>query len=336
VPVVTDLLAQRADPTSVVPVVAGSVAPARVVEVYDFRRPTTLAREHSRALELAFETFARQWGTQLTAKVRVLSQVTCEQLAMLTYDEYAASLPPLTGMVLLPVQGAGPKAVIQFPLDAVLTWVSHMLGAARPQPTPERTFTVIEQALVRKLVDDALDDLRYSLGTLLVQEISTGSFQYNSQFAQAASKSDLMIVATFAIRVGERVAPGTLAIPAEVLLPQLGETTPTISAAHARDLLDAQLATVPVGVSLQLAPAEVLPAAVLGLAVGDIVPLPHPQHRPLTITVDGEPIGTAAVGANGSRLAGIVVTSNPAGAPAHPAGGPATPAASATTPERSR
>ena len=67
--------------------------------VYDFRRPTTLAREHSRVLELAFETFARQWGTQLTAKVRVLSQVECLSVQMQTYDEYAASLPATTAMV---------------------------------------------------------------------------------------------------------------------------------------------------------------------------------------------------------------------------------------------
>lgn len=35
-------------------------------EAYDFRRPMTLAREHGRVFEMAFETFARQWGTQLT------------------------------------------------------------------------------------------------------------------------------------------------------------------------------------------------------------------------------------------------------------------------------
>ncbi|WIE56049.1 MULTISPECIES: flagellar motor switch protein FliM [unclassified Curtobacterium] len=287
------------------------------VEVVDFRRPTTLAREQSRVLELAFETFARQWGTQLTAKVRVLSQVTCEQVQVLTYDEYAASLPPLTAMVLLTIEGASAKGVLQFPLTSVLTWVSHMLGAARPLPAPERTFTPIEQALVRKLVEDALDDLRYSLGTLLVQPIGVGSFQWNSQFAQAATKSDLMLVASFDIRVGERIAPATLAIPLEVVLPQLGESNPTVTTADPRELLDAQIANVPVGVSLQLAPAVVRPAVVLGLAVGDVVPLPHPQHRPLTLTVDGEPIGTAAVGANGSRLAGVVVATTPAAAGAH-------------------
>lgn len=277
-------------------------------EVYDFARPSTLAREHARVLELACETFARQWGTQLTAKVRAVSQVTCEQVQMTTYDEYAASLPALTGMVLLPITDLTSKGVLQLPLDAALTWVSHALGASKPLPTPDRTFTPIEQALVRKIVEDALDDLRYSFGGLLAQDVTVGGFQFNSQFAQAAQKGDLMIVASFSIRVGDRIAPGTLALPAEAVLPQLGEAAAHVSPADARALLDAQLESVPVGVSLRFAPAAVLPTQVLRLAVGDVLPLPHPQHRPLTIAVDGEPVGTAAVGANGSRLAGIVVT----------------------------
>lgn len=284
--------------------------PARSVEVYDFLRPTTLAREHSRVLELGFETFARQWGTQLTAKVRVLSQVTCEQVVMTTYDEFAASLPATTAMVLCPLEGSAAKAVIQFPSAAALGWVTHMLGGAQTITTslPERKFTPIEQALVRRLMDDALEDLRYSLGSLLVATISVGGFQYNSQFAQAAAKSDLMIVASFEIRVGEATAPATLAIPAEVLLPQLGEANPTSTTANARELIDSQLAAVPVDVALQLLPAQVLPSAILRLAVGDVLSLPHPEHRPLDVTVGGIPVGRAAVGANGSRLAGIIVT----------------------------
>ncbi|ARC55712.1 Flagellar motor switch protein FliM [Frondihabitans sp. 762G35] len=284
--------------------------PVRSVEVYDFRRPTTLAREHSRVLELAFETFARQWGTQLTAKVRVLSQVTCEQVSMTTYDEFAASLPATTAMVLCPLEGVSAKAVIQFPSAAALGWVTHMLGGAGAATAslPERKFTPIEQSLIRRLMDDALEDLRYSFGSLLVASISVGGFQYNSQFAQAAAKSDLMIVASFEIRVGEATAPATLAIPAEVLLPQLGETNPTSTAANARELIDGQLAAVPVEVALQFLPARVLPSVVLDLAVGDLVRLPHPEHRPLDVTVGGEAVGRAAVGANGPRLAGIIVT----------------------------
>ena len=94
----------------------------------------------------------------------MLSQVTCDQVQMLTYDEYASSLPATTAMVLCSLEGVSAKAVIQFPSSAALTWVSHMLGAAKPASSPERTFTPIEQALVRRLMDDALDDLLSRMG----------------------------------------------------------------------------------------------------------------------------------------------------------------------------
>ncbi|TFC96619.1 MULTISPECIES: flagellar motor switch protein FliM [Cryobacterium] len=279
----------------------------RTVEVYDFRRPTTLAREHSRVLELAFETFARQWGTQLTAKVRVMSQVKCDHVIMRTYDEYASSLPATTAMVLCPVGGIAAKAVVQFPTSAALSWVSHMLGGTASTALPERAFTQIELALVRRLMDDALEDLRYSLGSLLVHTISVGAIQYNSQFAQAAATADLMIVASFTMRIGDGTASATVALPAEALLPQLVEAVPQAGSADPVDLLRAQLSQVPVDVSVRLTPAFVLPSVVLGLAVGDLLPLPHPQHRPLDVVVDGHTLARAAVGSNGSRLACIVI-----------------------------
>lgn len=283
--------------------------PTKAVEVYDFRRPTALAREHSRVLELAFETFARQWGTQLTAKVRVISQVTCEQVLMQTYDDYAASLPSTTAMVLCVLDDVTGKAVIQFPAAAALSWVSRMLGGqGGGQLPPERKFTQIEQALIRRLMDDALEDLRYSLGSLLTRAIALDTIHYNSQFAQAAGTNDLMIVASFEIRVGGDIAPATLAIPAEVLLDQLRDTFPSGTTAEAKELIQAQLAQVPVDVSLQFAPTQVKPSAILSLAVGDVLTLPHPQHRPLCVTVNGERFANAAVGANGSRLAGVIVT----------------------------
>jgi flagellar motor switch protein FliM len=284
-----------------------AAADAPEAQVYDFRRPTTLAREHSRVLELAFETFARQWATQLTAKVRVLSQVTCDSVAMQTYDEYAASLPATTAMVLCELDGIAPKGVIQFPTSAALAWVNSMLGGQGSPTATERTFTQIEHALVRRLMDDALEDLRYSLSALLMAPIAVDAIQYNSQFAQAAATSELMIVASFDLRVGENLTTATLALPAIAVLPQLGETNPTSSADNARELIDAQLAHIPVDVSLRLAPAKVKPSVVLRLAVGDLLPLPHPQHRPFDLAVGDQPVAAAALGANGSRLACVIV-----------------------------
>ncbi|MFH5824890.1 flagellar motor switch protein FliM [Georgenia sp. AZ-5] len=279
----------------------------RTIEVYDFRRPTTLVREHSRVLELAFETFARQWGTQLTAKVRVVAQVTLNQVAMATYDEYVASLPPATAMVLCTIEDMAPRAVVQVPSSTALSWVGHMLGGTGTVASPDRKFTPVEQALVGNLMSETLEDLRYSLGGLLTAALKVQSIQHNSQFAQAAATGELMIVATFDLRVGERASTGTVAIPADAILPQLGEANPAEPAANAKNLVAAQVAQTPVDVAVRLAPARMRPAEVLALSVGDLLHLPHPESRPLEVAVEGRTLAHAAVGANGSRLACVIV-----------------------------
>ena len=279
----------------------------RTVEPYDFSRPTTLAREHSRALELAFETFARQWGTQLTSRVRSITAVTCEDVLMQTYDEYVAALPSTTSMVLFRLADFDSKAVIQFPSSSGLAWVGRMLGGNGSIPKPDRKFSEIEQSLVRRLMEDAVEDLRYSMGPLMPAGMDLDTIQYNSQFAQAAATTDLMVVARFTIRVGENNADASLAIPAEALLPQLGATNPTTSAENAPALLRGQLSRVPVTVALGPAPTTVKPEQVLKLAVGDLLRLPHPETRPMELTVDGKRIARANLGKSGVRIAAKIV-----------------------------
>lgn len=281
---------------------------AKTVEVVDFARPTTLGRAHNRILDLAMETFARQWGTHLTARVRVKSRVTSGQVSMQTYDEYSASLPVSTTMVLCNLEGTQSKAIIQFPIRAGLSLALLMLGGNGNQWVPDRPFTQIEQNLVRRLMDDALENLRYSLDSLLTAPITFDTIQYNSQFAQAAAPSDLMIVASFNINVGGKTEAATVAIPAEILLPSLGAANPVDTKTDARQLIRDQLAHVPVEVSLQLASTRIRPSTILKLSVGDVLPLPHPKHRPVDVAVDGQRLAHAALGAKGSRLAGVIVT----------------------------
>lgn len=279
----------------------------RPVTPYDFRRPTTLAREHSRVLELAFETFARQWGTQLTANVRARSQVTFHGVTMHTYDDYAASLPPSTTMLLCRIGDDAEKAVIQFPAVAVLTWLSHMLGGTGDHGQPERTLTSIEQQLLRTLVDDLVDDLRYSLGRVLPAEFEVDAIHQNSQFAQAAGTSTLMIVASFTVDCGDRPAPATLALPADAILPALGDANPVVATDRAKSLVAAQLDLTPVPFAVQLAPVAVRPRDILHLTVGDLIPLGHPADAPLQVAVDGLPLGRAVIGRTGTRLACTII-----------------------------
>jgi len=291
-----------------------AVLPADTPHVhYDFRRPTTLAREQSRALELAFETFGRQWGTQLTAKTRVRAQVGFESVGIHTYDDYTRSLPPTTVMLLIGLEASasGARGVLQFPASGGLAWISRMLGGAEsaadrtPAPLPERAYTPVEQAIVRRLLEDTVDDLRYSFGAQLPGKVAFDSIQHNSQFAQAAAPSDLMIVATLRVTVGERCDTATVALPADAILPAL--VAVPAGDGDDGDGIRATLTTVPVQLAVQLTPLPVTAGRVISLAVGDVIHLPHASHKPLDVVVDGLTIARASAGASGSRRACVVI-----------------------------
>jgi flagellar motor switch protein FliM len=281
-------------------------AATSTLEVYDFQRPTTLGRERMRALTLAFENFSRQWATQLTAMTHAVAHVEVESVEVERYGEYADGLPEPTAMVLLKVSDLVSRAVLQVDQDIALGWVGRMLGGNASLPAPTRPFTQIESAILGRLIGYVLEDLVYSLGSLLEGPLSIDNIQYSAQMAQAAHTGQFVLVARFAVAIGDSIAPTSIAIPLEGLGDPDGPATTKASAGPNRTKV--QLAPVPVSLSLQLLPATVGPADILGLAEGDLIRLPHPQHRPLNVAVDGVTVAGAAVGSNGPRLACVVVS----------------------------
>lgn len=277
------------------------------VEVYDFKRPTTLARQQTRALEQAFETFSRQWGTQLTASLRVISHVSFEQVVVESYADYAAGLPSRTTMVLCASDDQPARTVIQFPADAAYGWIATMLGATTPFAAPERRYTPIEQALVRHIAGGVLEDLAYSFGGMLVHGVRVEAVHENSMIAQAAAPSDLMVVGSFVARTGGASAEASIAIPLTEILPRLGIDLAGDLTGHEPERLIDHVVAAPVEVALRLRDVGASPATVLDLAVGDVIRIPHGEHRPFDLTVDGLTIARASAGAVGARLAGVVI-----------------------------
>ncbi|MGN6324909.1 flagellar motor switch protein FliM [Pseudolysinimonas sp.] len=276
-------------------------------EVYDFRSPATLARDQARALDLAFETFARQWGIQFTAKLRTVCRIATTGTAISAYDDYTARMPAGAALALIPMGPAGARAVFQLSAADMLGWVGRMLGGAGVLPPPERPFTTIELAMIRKLLDETLEELGYSFGAFLPRDLAVEAVHASAQLAQAAAPADLMVVASFHLRIGEAETAATLAIPASVLLPALGSVEEPAGPSENAERLRGQLAAAPVGVAARFAPLTVNPGVVLDLAVGDVLRLPHPASRPLDVAVDGIAVATAAIGSTGSRLACVVV-----------------------------
>jgi flagellar motor switch protein FliM len=296
------------------------LAPARVNRrgqpvPYDFSRPTTLPREHVRRLEFAVETFTRQLATQLTTRLRANVQVSTDGVEQRTYDEYVAALSTPTVLVTFESAGLGGPGLVQLAPETALACVDRLLGGPGTATQPVRPLTEIEVTLVTGLVDRALGALAYAFESILSLTPSITGVQHDPQFLQALGASDLVLVASLTITTGGVEQPATVMLPMEGVAARLepggqararsdeqARTARAATAALTRALVD-----VPVDVTVTLSPLPLRPSELLSLGVGDVLRLPHPVERPLTLVSAGVPVSRGVAARRGSRLACLVV-----------------------------
>lgn len=278
---------------------------------YDFRRPVKLSREHVRAMQLAFDAFARRLTTLLTSGLREVCQVRLGEVTQQGYDEYVAGLtsPSVTvPLALSPLNAAG---TVHFSLPVTLAAIDHMLGGpGGPQPT--RTLTDLETPLLHGLLEQIVGVLRYALEPIVALECSIGPVEYNPQFLTAAGAADAVIVGELTLQIGQITSPLLISLPLTPMLPVLEAQRPSEPADDPADRagVSARLATrmsdVSLEVSLRFADVPLTADVVLDLAPGDLVPLGHRVGSPLTVHAGGVDYARAVAGRTGSRLAALV------------------------------
>ena len=284
---------------------------------YDFRRPTKLSRDHVRALQMCYETYARRVTTLLTSGLRQLCQVNLVAIEHQSYEEYISTLAPTTILAMLDMGPLPGTALLEFSVPTALACVDYLLGGpGGDQPT--RQLTDLESGLLRNLIEQMLSVLRYAVEPTIGLDPVLRSLEFNPQFVQAAGASDGVIVGSFQMRVGNQVCVSTLCVPFASLLPrlQVGKEgraqTPAEQLAEqaAAQQVRAALSNVPVEVSLSFDPVQLTPSEIVRLEPGDVIPLRHRVTTPLMVTSGGITFAHALAGRQGSRLAGLVVGNN--------------------------
>ncbi len=304
---------------------AGTAAPAAPLtgkrarrksgpQPFDFRRPSKFSRDHARALQIVNETFARQFTTILSTTLRSVSQVSVASIDHVSYDEYVRSCPDPSFMAILsvdPLPGAG---ILQLPLGIAMAAIDRLLGGNGEGNQPARALTDIESMLMRELISRVLRELDYAFESLAKVSTSIVQLEFNPQFAQVAAPSDMVVVATFDVRIGGQEAPATLCLPFTALQPVLEQVTGNALFADRKGdpeesarAVAAGLTGVPVDVAVRFDPVTLTSSEILNLRVGDVLPLRHPVSLPLSVCAADRTCASAVPGSKGRRLAFMIV-----------------------------
>lgn len=282
---------------------------------FDFRRPSKLTRDHSRVLQIVGETFARQASTVLSTTLRVMGHLALESVEQLTYDEFVGTTPNPSYLAILglpPIPGAG---LLHVPLPVALELIERLLGGPGGSTQPSRALTEIEVGVLRDLVMRLLGELTYAFEGVVALNVEMVRYESNPQFAQAAAATEMMAVFNFRVRIGGLEERAALCLPLTGLQPVLDRF---IGANHggsradkkaAAEAIRSRLTHVSTDVHVRFRDVPLTSSQVLGLRVGDVIPLHHPVDEPLTLLADNVPFLHAVPGRRGKRLACLVVES---------------------------
>lgn len=282
---------------------------------YDFTAPPRLARDQTRLFEVSLETFARQWSTQLSSRLQALSSVVFVGLEQKTYDQFAGDLKAPTMMLILSADNFG-TGVLAMPVQCALDHMEHTLGG-KGGDQPERTLTDIEVSITLSMCEKALATTKYAFASFLPEEIMVDAIKQDPQLLQAGRASDIVVIASFTMNLGEANYPISLMLPLGPLQERLvAATSPeeTVSAEEQRRALQAAQAirqavpAIPVDVSLRLTPIRVSPQAVLDLQVGDLIEFNHQRSHPLEVATSDQIVAHGVPTTTGRHRACLIIS----------------------------
>lgn len=282
---------------------------------FNFRRPNKFNRDHFRAFQIVHETFARQITTIFSTSLRTTSSVSLVNVEETSYGEFIESAENPSFISILQISPLPGASLWHIPQSLAMGIIERQLGGVGKGPFPKRPLTDIEAMLIRDLTDRGLREMTYSYESMFEVHAKTMQLESNPQFAQIAAPSDMVLLVTFDVRVGDTTGIAQLCIPYSSLQAQLDSLTsghlfndrPVTDPAAIAKAVRNSVQEVPVDVTVTFNTVAMTGNEILSLQIGDVLPLHHGVNSPLTVKAGGVPHLLAKPGRQGKRLACQIV-----------------------------
>jgi flagellar motor switch protein FliM len=261
------------------------------------------------------ETFARQLTTVYSTTLRVVSSVSLLSVEECSYGEFVENAENPSFLAILQISPLPGASLLYMPMSLAMGVIERLLGGQGKGPYPSRPLTDIESILMRDLTDRCLREMTYSYESLFEVHAKTMQLESNPQFAQISSPSDMVLLVTFDVKVGDSEGVIQMVLPYASLQGQLEnlggghmfKDRPSNDPIAIGKALRGRMMDVPVDVNVLFNTVPMSGSHILDLKVGDVVALHHSVNAPLTVKAHGVPHLLAKPGRQGKRLACQIV-----------------------------
>lgn len=293
-------------------VAADSAESKAHLTAYDFRRPERVSKEQLRGLQSLFEGFARELSIMLPGYLRTISRVDLTSIDQLTYDEFILSVARPTSLNIIKMSPLEGFAILEFNPTLVFPIVDRLLGGKGTTLSDPRELTEIEERIFQRIIFMALDSLTRSWSHLVEFDLKIHAQENNPLIVQIVQGSEMVILVSFEVHVGEIIGPMNLAIPLVVLNPVLerigahSRFVPTMSkraVVRNQEKIKTVLSCIKVPLEVYLGDARIQVKELVRLQPGDIIQLEQGVKSPVSVRVEKQAKLWAKPGRVGSRNA---------------------------------
>ncbi|MFT3851041.1 MAG: flagellar motor switch protein FliM [Propionivibrio sp.] len=279
------------------------------VRVYNLGTQERIVRGRMPTLELINERFARYLRIGLFNYMHRTTEISVGPIRVQKYSEFIRNLVVPTNLNLVAAKPLRGTSLFVFDPNLVFLVVDNMFGGdGRFHTRVEgRDFTPTEQRIIRGLLNVVFTE--YSRSWKPVYDLS---FEYirsemNSQFANIATPSEIVISTTFSLEFGGTAAdmhicfPYSMVEPIRDLLYSSMQSDQLSSDQRWIVMLRRQLKDAEVEIAAQLATTTVSLGQILKMKTGDIIPINIPEM--IVANVDNIPLMECRYGQQGGQYA---------------------------------
>jgi flagellar motor switch protein FliM len=282
------------------------------VKEYDFRQPERLSKEQTHTLQLLSESFARLAGVGISAALRTNVSVVLTSLEQTPYEGYTARTPDQAIFNIVRLDPLGGNMVIEFDLDLGFTMLDRLAGGTGFGPMAmDHEVTDIELALLGRLTRSVLTSFRDAWANVAELEPILENTVLLPMFAQIALPSDVVVLSTFEVHLGEASGQLRICLPFSTMEPIADNLNaqvwfsraPRSHQADAEAQVASSLSRVGVPVAAELGSTRVTIRDLLELRAGDVIRLDARPELPVEVLVNGRVKYLGVPGRLRSRLA---------------------------------
>ncbi|WP_312811754.1 flagellar motor switch protein FliM [Sedimentibacter sp.] len=270
------------------------------IKEYDFRSPKKITKETIKLLKGIYENYCRMVTSRLTSMLRLMCDVTVEQVEESIFHEYNNALDDYVLMGLVDVKYPDNTVSdsqilmeVSKPLSFVI--IDRLLGGTGEEYEHDRDYTDIELFLLGNMLKQLVKHMGSNWESTLEIDMELAKIETNSRFIQSINYNDTVVIVVLNVSLNQSTGKITVCIPSSILDEILKKASNYSKSSKRSDqsreeqkaAIMSSIKSSNLTITGVLGKAQATLDDVLHMQVGDLIILDKDINKDIDIHVDG-------------------------------------------------